>query len=437
MNIFFYLALFNLINNSYSNKAELQQQIFSNYLPIIPDSGTNLSLSLAIRAFNNIDQIDGSINMNIWLRYNWNSDISWNPTDYNNISSINLNTQPDTDQFIWTPDMYLYNTAEKPMSELDYSKANVYSDGAIFWSRPGLIKSTCIFNLTYFPYDQQTCKLKFGSWSYDETSIYLNDLVNNSIDLSNYQEHEEWILIDYYTTKNSIKYSCCENYYHDIEFYYTIRRKPDYYQLNIIIPTFATATLIILSLLVPWNSGERISFAVTVLLSIIVFLLIVSENLPKTDSKPLLSLMIIGLIYFSLVGVMFTVIISHIHYCIKNKTIQNDRILSYFFSKCQCVKCCINKKPRIHEDAISMKSIKSNETIPSPYISSESESDNDDQIRPVKSFSETPKNSVNYSKLDLEKCKKLTLKIEKIFIILFLSSFIIYCLVIYFIVPKY
>ena len=93
------------------------------------------------------------------------------------------------------------------MTELDYSKANVYSDGSIFWSRPGLIKSTCIFNLTYFPYDQQTCKLKFGSWAYDAKEIYLKENVNNSIDLDNYQEHEEWTLTDYYTTKNSIKYS--------------------------------------------------------------------------------------------------------------------------------------------------------------------------------------------------------------------------------------
>ena len=54
----------------------------------------------------------------------------------------------------------------------------------------------------------------------------------------------------------------------------------------------------ILTLLVPWDSGERISFAVTVLLTIIVFLLIISENLPKSDNKPLLSRMIIGLIYF-------------------------------------------------------------------------------------------------------------------------------------------
>ena len=154
MKISFYLyiiTLLNLINISYSNKYHLQNHIFSDYLPIIPQYGINLSLSLAIRAFNNIDQIDGSINMNIWLRYNWNSDIVWNETKYNNITSINLNTNPDTDKFIWTPDIYLYNTAEKPMSELDYPKANIYSDGSIFWSRPGLIKSTCVFNLTYFP----------------------------------------------------------------------------------------------------------------------------------------------------------------------------------------------------------------------------------------------------------------------------------------------
>tara|TARA_B110000027_G_scaffold100008_1_gene105763 strand:+ start:52 stop:1383 length:1332 start_codon:yes stop_codon:yes gene_type:complete len=438
----YFLTLFNLVNSIYSYKSDLQKHIFSDYLPIIPDNGTNLSLSIAIRAFDNIDQIDGSINMNIWLRYNWNSDISWNISKYNNISSINLNTNPDYGLFIWTPDIYLYNTAEKPMTELDFPKANVYSDGSIFWSRPGLIKSTCIFNLTYFPYDQQTCKLKFGSWAYDSTEIYLNEGINNSIDLDNYQEHEEWTLTDYYTKKNSIKYSCCENYYHDIEFYYTIRRKPNYYVLNIIVPTFATATLIILTLLVPWNSGERISFAVTVLLTIIVFLLIVSENLPKTDSKPLLSLMIIGLIYFSLVGVMFTVIISYIHYCIKNKTIHNNRLLNYCFLKFQCVKCYINK-PKIHEDVISMKSIKSNssnDSLPScPSVSSlsESETESDERIKPIKNYMEPTNNSYNKNKLDLKKCKKLTLKIENIFIMLFLTSFIIYCVVIFCIVPKY
>ena len=145
MNILF--LLFSLVNGIYSTKVNLQESIFSNYSPIIPENGTNLSLSLAIRAFNNIDQIDGSINMNVWLRYNWKSNIVWNETEFNTISTINLNTNPEGNHFIWTPDIYLYNTAEKPMCELDYTNANVYSNGDIFWSRPGLIKSTCIFNL--------------------------------------------------------------------------------------------------------------------------------------------------------------------------------------------------------------------------------------------------------------------------------------------------
>ena len=68
---------------------------------------------IGIAKFNNIDQIDGSINMNVWLRYNWNSNIKWNSSNFNDISSINLNTNPDADKFIWTPDIYLYNTKRK------------------------------------------------------------------------------------------------------------------------------------------------------------------------------------------------------------------------------------------------------------------------------------------------------------------------------------
>lgn len=456
------------INVVNASRNDLQEYLFTKPVTLIPDDGVNLSLSLAIRAFNNIDQIDGSINMNVWLRYNWNSDIIWNSSIFNNISSINLNTNPDAELFIWTPDIYLYNTAEKPMNELDYTKANVYNDGRVFWSRPGLIKSTCVFNLTYFPFDEQTCKLKFGSWAYDKYNIYINDVGNNTIDISNYQEHEEWNLVDFYTVKNSVLYSCCENPYHDLEFFYTIRRKPAYYNLNIIIPTFATATLIILTLLVPWDSGERISFAVTVLLSIIVFLLIVSENLPKTDSKPLLSLMIIGLIYFSLVGVIFTILISCIHESIKNDTIKDNKLLVYLFSRCKYIKCCINtpNKEQIkkHNSELSMNSIKTNSSISTDdnslysisTLSNKTEDadtpdKNTDIIEPVVNtinkrnlelFNNDIDNDENIENngeetINLKECKKLTIKIEKIFILTFLFSFIIYCLIIFLSVPKY
>ena len=131
---------------------------------------------------------------------------------------------------------------------------------------------------------------------YHSQEVNLSIRQNENIDITNYQENDGWYLEG---TKVSVQekiYNCCPEKYQSIHYYFKIKRKPGFI-LNIIIPTFATATLMILSLLIPWDSGERISFAITVMLSIIVFLLILSESLPKTNTKPLLSRMLIGLVF--------------------------------------------------------------------------------------------------------------------------------------------
>ena len=116
--------------------------------------------------------------------------------------------------------------------------------------------------------------------------------------------------------------------------------------MNIILPAFATATLIIMTLFIPWDSGERISFAVTVMLAIVVYLLILSENLPKSDQRPLLSEMIIGLTMFSLLGVFFTILISALNSFEENDDEDEDNpnikvyILKGLCKLCKFVKCC-------------------------------------------------------------------------------------------------
>mmetsp|Transcript_28201 Transcript_28201/g.76295 ORF Transcript_28201/g.76295 Transcript_28201/m.76295 type:complete len:99 (-) Transcript_28201:2779-3075(-) len=41
----------------------------------------------------------------------------------------------------------------------------VASDGSVFWSRPGLIKTLCpMHGLQNFPLDEIRCPLKFGGW---------------------------------------------------------------------------------------------------------------------------------------------------------------------------------------------------------------------------------------------------------------------------------
>lgn len=47
------------------------------------------------------------------------------------------------------------------------SKAMVGHEGKVFWPPPTKFRSTCPVDVTYFPFDDQTCILKLGSWIYD------------------------------------------------------------------------------------------------------------------------------------------------------------------------------------------------------------------------------------------------------------------------------
>jgi len=46
-------------------------------------------------------------------------------------------------QQIWIPDATLYNSLASISDTLESTQANVYSDGSIFWSRPGTISVMC------------------------------------------------------------------------------------------------------------------------------------------------------------------------------------------------------------------------------------------------------------------------------------------------------
>ena len=43
----------------------------------------------------------------------------------------------------------------------------VTSEGKCTYIPPGIFMSTCKIDITWFPFDDQNCEMKFGSWTYN------------------------------------------------------------------------------------------------------------------------------------------------------------------------------------------------------------------------------------------------------------------------------
>lgn len=63
-------------------------------------------------------------------------------------------------------------------------------------------QSSCTIDVTYFPFDQQTCIMKFGSWTFNGDQVSLA-LYNNKkfVDLSDYWKSGTWDIIEVWINK--------------------------------------------------------------------------------------------------------------------------------------------------------------------------------------------------------------------------------------------
>ncbi|GBN80266.1 Neuronal acetylcholine receptor subunit alpha-10 [Araneus ventricosus] len=169
--------------------------------------------------------------------------------------------------------------------------------GNVFWPPPTKFRSTCPVDVTYFPFDDQTCIMKMGSWIYDGLQV---DVMNRTseVDLSNYVPNGEWELLDARIVRNVVYYSCCSEPFPDVTITLVIRRKTLYYMYNVVMPCMMMSVLTLLVFCLPPDSGEKIALGVTVLLAFSVFMLAIAEKMPETsESIPLLGRRIMVLIF--------------------------------------------------------------------------------------------------------------------------------------------
>lgn len=295
---------------------ELLQSLLSKYDPEVRpicslNDAITVKLGIALGQIINLDEPNQLITTNVWLRMRWNDcHLRWNASEYGGIDSIVISTKR-----IWIPDITLYdNAAEHGLFEIMKYNPTVYSDGSVYFNAPVILTSTCKIDVSYFPFDQQKCRLKFGSWAYHGFHI---DITNRSEsgDISNYKDNGEWNLVAIPVKRNVIYYGCCVEPYPDVSFFVIIRRRPLFYTYNLVFPCILITAIALLNFYLPPDSGEKVSLGVTVLLSLTVFLLLVSETMPPTsDTVPLIGQYFGATIALVSLSCAMTVFILNLHF---------------------------------------------------------------------------------------------------------------------------
>ncbi|XP_065657580.1 neuronal acetylcholine receptor subunit alpha-10 isoform X2 [Hydra vulgaris] len=293
MILYIYLLTVVAITNAENTRDEVEliknliRAEHSDALPRHPGQPVNMTFDIALHQLLELDEKVEILMVVAWIRMFWHDPFMiWNATEWSGINSVTIS--PDK---IWKPDLTLYNNAENNFQGFDQygkTKITVYSNGEIVWFIPSVLRVSCKLEMTYFPFDVQTCPLIFGSWSFDQGSLDIH-LKNSTGDLTQMTKSGEFVIDDFKASRQSLLYPCCKTPYAVLTYNVTLRRRAKFYLFNLILPGVLIALLSCFSFFLPPMSGERTGLVITNFLSLSVYILIVSDSVPpSSDTVPLL-----------------------------------------------------------------------------------------------------------------------------------------------------
>ncbi|XP_064092154.1 neuronal acetylcholine receptor subunit alpha-7-like isoform X24 [Macrobrachium nipponense] len=294
-----------LLHDLLDNYNNLERPVDNETEPVVVTFGITLQQII------DVDEKNQLLVTNTWLKLEWKDvNLRWNESDYNGVSDLRIPPYK-----IWKPDVLMYNSADEGFDGTYPTKVVVSSNGNCLYIPPGIFKSTCKIDITWFPFDDQRCKMKFGSWTYSGWQLDLQLQSEDGGDLSDFIKNGEWDLIGCPGKRNAIYYKCCPEPYVDVTFEIVIRRRTLYYFCNLILPCVLIASMAVLGFTLPPDCGEKLSLGVTILLSLTVFHNLVTETLPQvSDAMPVLGTYFNCIMFMVASSVVSTVLILNYHH---------------------------------------------------------------------------------------------------------------------------
>ena len=170
------------------------------------------------------------------------------------------------------------------------SRILLHSNGRVEWSIPMIVRTACVVRVMYFPFDYQKCSVKFGSWIYDGYQLNLKRALElrNILDVSQYVENSEFGVLGVGFKTVHVTFDYCSQPYTQLHLFIRFRRKALYYIYTVVAPSISLCILTMFSFLLPCDCGEKIAIGMTVFLALYFLQMLISDNIPESNSAPLI-----------------------------------------------------------------------------------------------------------------------------------------------------
>ncbi|XP_067664318.1 acetylcholine receptor subunit alpha-type acr-16-like [Haliotis asinina] len=263
----------------------------------------NVTIQLNIVAITNFDEVSENLSFTAWLDILWHDPfLTWDPMQYGGTSSIN----PPANQ-IWRPNVAVANTMStfNPVTD-STDLVHVFSNGTVRWKPGANFDVYCEIDTSAFPFDTQECRVELLLWDYLLAAVNLLPKAS-TVGVSSFRANGKWKLVST-DVSSEIRYPD-KSSKPGVVMKLTLKRRPKFVLSNIILPTALLAILNSCVFLIPADSGEKIGFAVTILLAYGVLMSYITNMLPKTSkTTSSLSLILIASLVVSSAFVGFDVI---------------------------------------------------------------------------------------------------------------------------------
>ena len=278
----------------------------------------NIDIYMLIGAIQDFDEISGTLTFTSSFIFFWNDEIRrWNPEDYGGIYITKLPILKT-----WMPMLFLRNgvhgysfyTYNNDM-EIATSKTTYYSNGNAIFVTIGFYGVTCESDVTYYPFDEHKCTIMILSPGFQgeltlssEYGIYLASAMPNG----------EWTIKpnSAVATKTIMTFQILDGTTEQdqVEFTIVISREYLFPFLNIMLPVVLLSLAHLLVFLLPVDSSERTSFSYTLLLTLVVFMTMISERLPPTNNISFFNMYLLSQLFSSILTTSLAVISIRVFY---------------------------------------------------------------------------------------------------------------------------